>query len=132
MAIDPLFLNNGNFAMEHEKLYHGLKQRDCISPILFLFCEQIFCSILKASSKIKPTTTHSIKCIWKQFCDDTCITVEANHNSLLELERLVDRIAAQSRLNLFKTGSGYGISTLHPIHGRPIRLKETCTQTPHL
>ena len=37
------FLNNGKSAGKHVKLYHGLRQGDCISLILFLLCKQVFC-----------------------------------------------------------------------------------------
>ena len=76
--------------------------------VLTLYCfnsGQIFQSNLKANSKIKLITVHSIKCLLKQFCDDTCITIEADHDSLLELDRLFDRIAAQLgfKINYDKT-----------------------------
>ena len=94
------FLNNGKSARRHVKLYHGLKQGDYISPILFLLCVQIDNINLKAKSKIKLITMHSISSLLKQHCDDTCITIDANHDSLVELERLFDRIAAQSGLKI--------------------------------
>ena len=93
-------MNNGKFARKHVKLYHGLKQGDCISPILFLFCRQIFCINLKAHSKSEPITIYSIRCHLKQFYDDTCITIEAGQDALLDLERSFDRIAAQSGLKI--------------------------------
>ena len=49
----------------------------------------------KANSEIKLIAIHSIKCLLKQFCDDTCITFEADCDSSLDLERLFNRKAAQ-------------------------------------
>ena len=78
----------------------GWNKGDCIGPILFVLCGQIFCINLRANSKIKPITVHSIKCLLKQFCDDMCITIKADYDSLLELERSFDTIAAQSGLKI--------------------------------
>ena len=48
-----------------------------------------------ANSKIK-----LIKCLLKQFCDDTCNAIESDGESLLVLEKIFDIIAAQSGLKI--------------------------------
>ena len=67
---------------------------------IVLLCGQKFCSNLKANSKVILITIHSIKYLLKQFYHDAYITIEADHDSLLELERLFDRKAAQSGLKI--------------------------------
>ena len=45
-------------------------------------------------------TIHSLKCLLKQFCNDTCITIEADHDSLLEFDRLFDKNSCTSGLKI--------------------------------
>ena len=66
-----------------------------------MFCERGKAKVLIIiQQNDKPTQDYMpYQVSLKQLFDDTCITSETDHDSLLELERLFDRIPAQSGLD---------------------------------
>jgi hypothetical protein len=100
-GINTCIINNGHTS-ETFQPSRGVRQGCPLSPILFVIAVEYLAEAIRQNDKIQGIRINGKEIKIAQFADDTCLFIENDHNSILEIFNLLDQFAIASGLKINK------------------------------